>query len=151
MAKHVFRFPIGAMSLALLFVSIPVLADNTDPASAQPDFDRAVALSFSGFGNNSESFFRDRTPNTTADGRFISELCFFACEFQSPSDRITIPEISRISRYQRGDYPDFGKDREGGFFWKKHGTRSVPEPSSLTLLGASALAFAFNFRKRLQR
>ena len=30
MAKHVFRFPIVAMLLALLSVSIPVLADNLE-------------------------------------------------------------------------------------------------------------------------
>src|SRR5579871_5843889 len=42
MAKHVFRFPIVAMLLALLSASIPVLADNLDLASAQPEFGRVV-------------------------------------------------------------------------------------------------------------
>ena len=56
---------------------------DSDLASAQPEFDRAVTLSVSGFNNNSELFSRDRPGNWMADARLISELCSLACEFQS--------------------------------------------------------------------
>lgn len=150
MAKRVFRFPISAVLLAVLFVSIPVLADNFDLASAQPDFDRAVTSSYSGFNNNSELFSRDRPENWMADGRFITELRSFACEFQSGHGCITEEEIS----FHHGDirdYPDFEKSgRDGDFDWRKHPS-SVPEPASLSLLGTSVLVVAFSLRKRLQR
>jgi hypothetical protein len=150
MAKRVVRFPIAVMLLALLSVSIPVLADNIDLASAQPDFDRATALSSLGFNNNSELFSRDRLGNTTADGRFISELCSFACEFQSGHGCITEDKISFDYRDIR-DYPDFDRSRrEVDFDWRKHPS-SVPEPASLSLLGTSVLVVAFTLRKRFQR
>ena len=150
MAKHVFRFPIVAMLLALLSVSIPVLADNLDLASAQPEFDRAVTLSFSGFNNNSELFSRDRPGNWMADARLISELCSFACEFQSGHGCITEEEISFHHRDIR-DYPDFDRSRRDvDFDWRKHPS-SVPEPASLSLLGTSVLVVAFSLRKRFQR
>ncbi len=150
MAKHVFRFPIGALLLALLSLSIPALADNLDLASAQPDFDRAVTLSFSGFNNNSELFSRDRLGYTTADERFISELRSFACEFQSAHGCITENEIS-FHHYDVGDYRNL--DRSGtnvDFDWRKHPS-TVPEPASLSLLGTSVLVVAFSLRKRFQR
>jgi hypothetical protein len=150
MAKCVFRFPIAAILVALLFVSIPVLADNLDLASAQPDFDRALALSSSGFNNNSELFSRDRPGNWTADARLISELCSFACEFQSGHGCITEEEISSHHRDIR-DYPDFDRSRRDvDFDWRKHPS-SVPEPASLSLLGTSVLVVAFSLRKRFQR
>jgi len=149
MAKRVFRFPIGAMLVALLFVSIPVLADNLDLASAQPDFDRALALNSSGFNNNSELFSRD-PPNARAYGRFTSALCSFACEFQSGHGCITEDEISFHHRDIR-DYPDFDRSRRNDDFdWRKHPS-SVPEPASLSLLGTSVLVVAFSLRKRFQR
>ena len=150
MAKHVFRFPIVAMLLALLSVSIPVLADNLDLASAQPEFGRAVTLSFSGFNNNSELFSRDRPGNWMADARLISELCSFACESQSGHGCITEEEISFHHRDIR-DYPDFDRSRRDvDFDWRKHPS-SVPEPASLSLLGTSVLVVAFSLRKRFQR
>jgi PEP-CTERM motif len=149
MAKRIVRFPIAVMLLALLSVSIPVLADNIDLASAQPDFDRATALSSLGFNNNSELFSRDRLENTTADGRFISELCSFASEFQPDRDRIPHIDTSWFNRYQDVDYPDFGRSRgKGDFYWRKHPS-TVPEPSSLPLLGTGILVIAFSVRKRL--
>lgn len=150
MAKHVFRFPIVAMLLALLSVSIPALADNLDLASVQPEFDRAVTLSFSGFNNNSELFSRDHPGNWMADARLISELCSFACEFQSGHGCITEEEISFHHRDIR-DYPDFDRSRRDvDFDWRKHPS-SVPEPASLSLLGTSVLVVAFSLRKRFQR
>ncbi len=150
MAKRVFRFPLGAMLVALLLVSIPVLADNLDLASAQPDFDRGIALSSLGFNNNSELFSRDRLGNTTADGRFILELRSFACEFSSEHGCITEDKISFHHRDLR-DYRDFDRSRgDGDFDWRKHPS-SVPEPASLSLLGTSVLAVAFSLRKRFQR
>lgn len=151
MVKRVFRFPICSMLLALLCVSIPALADNIDLASAQPGFDRPLALSFSGFNNNSQLSLA-RPENVVADGRFVSELCSFGCVFQPSTGRSISSEISWLKLYQSGDYPDFGKDRGyGDFFWKKHPPRSVPEPSSLTFLGTSVLVVAFSLRRRFQR
>jgi hypothetical protein len=150
MAKRVFRFPIGATLVALLLVSIPVLADNLDLASAQPDFDRALALSSSGFNNNSELFPRDPTRNPRVDVRFTSELRSFACEFQSGHGCFTEDEISFHRRDVR-DYPDFDRSRrDSDFDWRKHPS-SVPEPASLSLLGTSVLVVAFSLRKRFQR
>ena len=79
MAKRVFRFPIGPLLLALLCASIPVFADNMDLASAEPAFDRSVALVYSGFNDNSQLFSLSLPGNVAADGRFIPELCSFAC------------------------------------------------------------------------
>jgi hypothetical protein len=150
MAKRVFRFPIRAMLLAFLFVSIPVLADNIDLASAQPDFDRATALSSLAFNNNSELFSRDRCGNTTADGRFIFELRSFASEFWSEYGCITQDKISFHHR-DIHDYSDFDRSRRNDDFdWRKHPS-SVPEPASLSLLGTSVLVVAFSLRKRFQR
>ncbi len=139
MAKRVFRFPIGTLLLALLCASIPVFADNMDLASAEPAFDRSVALVYSGFNDNSQLFSLSLPGNVAADGRFIPEL------------RITTTEISWLNCYQGGGYPDFGKDKGGDFSWKKHYPRSVPEPSSLTFLGTSVLVVAFSLRRRLHR
>jgi hypothetical protein len=150
MAKRVFRFPIGAMLLALLFVSIPVLADNIDLASAQPDFERATTLSSVGFNNNSELFSRDHLGTTTAEGIFILELRSFACEFWSGRDYISEDKIS-FHHHDVRDYEDFDRSRgNDDFDWRKHPS-SVPEPASLSLLGTSVLVVAFSLRKRFQR
>lgn len=149
MEKRVFRFPICSMLLALLCVSISALADNIDVSSAQPEFDRALALSSSGFNNNSQLFSLPRPG--VVEGRFISELCSFACEFQPVNERIFGNEISWLNRYRDGDYPDFGKfKRDTDFDWRKHPS-TVPEPASLTLLGTSVLLVAFSLKKKLQQ
>jgi hypothetical protein len=149
MAKRAFRFPICIMLLTLLCVSSSALADNVALASAKPDIDRTV-LSFSGLNNKTELLSLSPAGDTARDWRFISELCSFACEFQPAEGRFAPIEIS-WSRYHDDDYRDFGRSRgKGDFYWRKHPS-TVPEPSSLTLLGTGVLVIAFSLRKRLHQ
>jgi PEP-CTERM motif len=132
MAKHTFCFPICTMLLALLCFSISALADNVTLASAQPEFAGSTNAPASRLYGNSELF--SLNPSTAgANGVGLTPL-----------------EMSWLNR-QGGDYPRFGKSKgKGDPDWKKH-PKTVPEPSSLTLLGTSVLAIAFGFRRRFQR
>ncbi len=150
MAKCPVCLPICTILIALVCLSIPALADNADLAYAQPDFSMT---GLRGITELPPLSFSDKTLFTTAgaDGRFISELCSFTCDFQLRRDRLTPTEISWLNHYEGGDYPNFGKSRgEDDSYWRKH-TSSVPEPSSLTLLGTAVLGIAFRFRKRFKR
>ena len=149
MAKHVFRFPIVAMLLALLSVSIPALADNLDLASAQPEFDRAVTLSFSGFNNNSEWYSLD---HPGADFGLMEDSFRNSVLSHTGSSRHGCIAENEISFHHR--YPELSGFRD---IQKRRRLRleEAPEQRAGTcispLLGTGILVMAFSLKKRLQR
>ena len=149
MAKRIFSFPIYTMLLALLCMTMPALADNVDLASAQPDFNRPAALSISEFNSNTRIFTFELRENGAFEERFTSEFCSF-CGLQPENFRFAYVDWFWFHDFDGRDFRDFDRHRwDVEFNWKKH-PRSVPEPSSLTLLGVGVLGVAFSLKKRLR-
>jgi PEP-CTERM motif len=137
MVKRNYCFPSCVAVMALLCTSIFALADNVNLASAQPDFGRAVILSYHPIDSDTPLLsltFRENSvfSETPAAGRITDHF---------------VP-ISLAWSHEWGSmrYPDF---RDSDHLWKKH-PHAVPEPSSLMFLGTAVLGVAFRLRKRLR-
>ena len=138
MLKRSFCFPACVTVLALLCAPILMLADNVDLASAQPDSCRAVMLNFNSVDTHTQLFSLTFRENTV----FSKTPAMEGITDHFVPIRFTWSHEWRTDRR----YWDF---RDSDRFWKRH-PHSVPEPSSLLLLGAGVIGIAFRSRKRLR-
>ncbi len=151
MAKHVFRFPIGRLLLALLCcVNSSIGGQSRSGLRSNPIL--AALLHWSS---------RDSTTTLSyslvpvletwmADGRLIPELCSFACEFQSGHGCI-YRKKSRFIIKISGTIRISTRIEETSISIGKSTIRAAYLNLVSQFLGTSVLVVAFSLRKRFQR